>query len=97
MDINRTDCPFLRCPSFAFQSHDTCHLEGLRLQHLKKLANRNKENIHPKWIFEFHTRELALASLFFECKQDQDFDFYAFKLKQFNDLYHQFLRVRNFL
>ena len=97
MDIDINDCPLIRCPSLSFESHDICHIEGIRLLRLKKAVSDNKENIKPVWLFEFDTRELVLASLFYDCTLDFEFSYYAFKLRQFNDLLTQFLRIRNFL
>lgn len=95
MDINPLDCLDVRCPRLDHPFHYECHSEGLRLNKLKRVIDNNKENIPPCWIREFSIRELALATLFFECVEDTDYSFYAFKLHHFNDLLTEYLLNSN--
>lgn len=95
MDIDPLDCLDVRCPRLDHPFHYECHSEGLRLNKLKRVIDNNKENIPPCWIREFSIRELALATLFFECVEDTDYSFYAFKLHHFNDLLTEYLLNSN--
>lgn len=94
MDEIALQCLNLRCPALEHPFHDVCHHEGLRLYYLKETISENKENIPPCWIKEFETRDLALATLYYECVEEVDYSFYAFKLRQFNDLMSDFLLRR---
>jgi hypothetical protein len=91
MDIDPLDCLSVRCPSLDHPFHYECHSEGVRLNSLKNTIDNSKENIPPAWLKEFEIRELALIALFYECEAEIDYSYYAFKLRQFNDLVFQFL------
>jgi hypothetical protein len=91
MSFNPRDCLRIRCPSTDHPFHYECHSEGVRLASLKRILDESKENIPPSWLWEFETRDLALAALYYECNEDIDYSFYAFKLRQFNDLFYQYL------
>ena len=47
----------------------------------------------PSWIEDFGARDLALAVLYYECEEENDYSFYAFKLRQFNDLMSEYLEI----
>lgn len=87
------DCLSIRCPPRNHPFHDVCHIEGHRLNYLKEVILENKENIPPCWIEDFGARDLALAVLYYECEEENDYSFYAFKLRQFNDLMSEYLEV----